>query len=123
MMQMMTYFPYYEDSEVQVLGMPYADDEVHMYIVLPRKQFGLVEIEQKLTGKQLLAYIENGETLCLFQIQVPKFKTEKGADLVASLKKLGMTDAFTDNANFNGISDEALKISGVIHKAFIEVLI
>ncbi|VDK57634.1 unnamed protein product [Gongylonema pulchrum] len=121
MMQMMTYFPYYKDSEVQVLGMPYADDEVHMYIVLPRKQFGLVEIEQKLTGKQLLAYIEKCSDR--EEIQVPKFKTEKGADLVASLKKLGMTDAFTDNANFNGISDEALKISGVIHKAFIEVLI
>lgn len=58
MMNIWAKFPYYENEELQVLGLPYVGDEVLMYIVLPQQQFGLADVEKKLTGKQLLAYIE-----------------------------------------------------------------
>jgi serine protease inhibitor len=35
--------------------------------------------------------------------------------------RLGLTQGFSNEANFRGISDEELKIDEVIHKAFIEV--
>ena len=34
---------------------------------------------------------------------------------------MGLTDAFTPRANFSGIADEALYVSDVIQKAYIEV--
>ena len=45
-------------------------------------------------------------------------------ELSAPLEAMGMTDAFGDRADFSGISASAndrLRISAVIHKAFVDV--
>jgi serpin B len=45
-------------------------------------------------------------------------------ELSATLQALGMTDAFSDKADFTGISDSAagkLSISAVLQKAFVDV--
>ncbi|KAM3723620.1 Serpin [Dirofilaria immitis] len=76
MMTVEGYFPYYEDDNIQVLGIPYSGDEIHLYIVLPQKQSGLLDIEKNLTGKRLLDYIQS----CIetqIQVEMPKFKIEK----------------------------------------------
>ncbi|MCP9259400.1 Serpin B9 [Dirofilaria immitis] len=123
LVEMMTvegYFPYYEDDNIQVLGIPYSGDEIHLYIVLPQKQSGLLDIEKNLTGKRLLDYIQS----CIetqIQVEMPKFKIEKKVELVNSLKEMGMNDAFTSAANFTGITDLPLYINAVLHKSFIEV--
>ncbi|VDO32223.1 unnamed protein product [Onchocerca flexuosa] len=122
-MEMMTtkgYFPYYEDNDVQVLGMPYSGDEVHLYIVLPQKQSGLVDIEKNLTGKKLLHYMQSCDEIEV-QVEIPKFKIENKIELVNSLKEMGMNDAFTSAANFTGITNVPLYINAVLHKSFIEV--
>jgi serpin B len=54
-------------------------------------------------------------------VYLPKFKFDASFQLADTLKAMGMTDAFTDHADFSGISDEGLKIDKVIHKAFIDV--
>jgi len=55
-------------------------------------------------------------------LSMPKFKLETNYSLNESLIKLGLKVAFTDYADFSGISLEtSLKISNVNHKAYIEV--
>lgn len=57
-----------------------------------------------------------------FQVQLPKFKLEQSFDLVQKLKEMGLTDMFSDHADFSKISgSKDLTVSNVIHKAFIEV--
>ncbi len=53
---------------------------------------------------------------------LPKFRTEKSYELAEMFKALGVKLAFSNAANFSGITeDEQLKIDAVIHKTFIDV--
>ncbi|VDN41370.1 unnamed protein product [Gongylonema pulchrum] len=120
MMVMKEHFSYYEDQDVQVLGMPYSGGQTQMLIILPQQRFGLADVEQKLTGKKLLSYVQQSHDAEV-EVELPRFKLEKRLELVEALQKLGMGLAFSDFATFTGISEEPLKISDVIQKAFIEV--
>ncbi|VDN24085.1 unnamed protein product, partial [Gongylonema pulchrum] len=110
MMAMKEKFSYYEDDDVQVLGMPYVGGQTQMHIILPQRRFGLADFEQNLTGKKLLSYVQRS---CVTEVEVelPRFKLENRLELVKALQKLGMKEAFTDFATFDGISEQPLKIS------------
>lgn len=55
-------------------------------------------------------------------MQLPRFKVETALSLKNALIKLGLANAFSDDADFSGISEEEpLKISEVFHQAFVEV--
>lgn len=58
MMKKKAKFPYYENDEVQILGLPYQDEEIFMYIVLPRERFGLNKVLKNLNGKTLVEYVQ-----------------------------------------------------------------
>ena len=52
-------------------------------------------------------------------LSLPKFKTEYSKKLNNSLTKMGMGIAFTDNADFTGITDDPAKISFVKQDTYI----
>ena len=53
---------------------------------------------------------------------IPKFKIEKNYELKDLFDSLGVKLAFSDSADFSGITDDAkLKIDAVIHQSFIDV--
>jgi len=55
-------------------------------------------------------------------LSLPRFDIETSIDLAAVLAGMGMTTAFTDSADFSGMTtDERLTIGGVIHQANITV--
>lgn len=51
-------FPYYEDQNVQVVSLPFENDEMQMLIILPRRMLGLPELETTLTTEKLSSYID-----------------------------------------------------------------
>ena len=55
------------------------------------------------------------------EIDLPRFAAHYAADLPAALKALGISDAFTTQANFAGISTKPSYISKVKHKTALEV--
>lgn len=115
-------FGYYETDDIQVLEMPYAGDVNHrfsMLILLPKKE-GLGEAEEKLTP-QFVEKLINSITPQKVDVTVPKFKFESEYRLGRTLQEMGIRNAFSDKADFSGISEEPLAISDVIHKAFISV--
>jgi len=92
-----------------------------MVVFLPRKIDGLGEFEKSLTVENLtkwLGAINHGQVKVTF----PKFKFTSQIALAGVLKAMGMPDAFSEGADFSGMTTmERLFISEVIHKAFVAV--
>ncbi len=111
-------FNYAENDTMQMLELPYDGKELSMLVLLPKKPSDLENMlsSEKLEGwKKGLHEEEVG-------VYLPKFKFETKYFMAKTLKKMGMPLAFTDYADFSGMTGtKNLKISDVIHQAFVEV--
>ncbi len=121
MMNQTAEFGYMETASFQGLDLPYVDDELSMIILLPKKNDDLDELEKTLTVENLSKWLKK-----LYKREVvvsaPKFKMTSQFSLASVLKSMGMTDAFSSNANFSGMNGRKdLFISAVIHKAYVDV--
>ena len=113
-------FRYGQFENFEMLEMPYSGDDLSMVLMLPNELDGLVELEASLT-RDLFEESVAGLGNLRVQVHLPKFTFEDEANLGTLLQDLGMTDAFSDLADFSGIADEPLKISDVFHKTFIDL--
>jgi serpin B len=114
-------FGYFEDDMVQVLDMPYKSGGLSMTAVLPKQPGDFARVEQQLTADRVDAWTKALRRLEVI-VAFPKFKLEAAFNLNDVLTELGMPRAFSEQAEFGRMtSAEELKISAVIHKAFVEV--
>ena len=74
------------------------------------------DFDQK-TFEEYLKKAAMGEIL----VEMPRMKLNYKTSLVKPLKAMGMTDAFSDDADFSGISNEKTYISDVIQATFVNV--
>ena len=88
--------------------------------ILPDSNVSVDEFVGSLTGEKLFKMLQNTETADVVA-NIPKFEYEYSADLNEMLKTLGMPTAFSDSADFSGISSDKLLISDVLHKTKISV--
>jgi serpin B len=121
MMNQTAQFGYMETDILQCLELPYVDKELSMIILLPKEPDGLSKLEQTLTAENLsqwLARLYSREVV----VCVPKFKVTAQFSLASVLQSMGMTDAFSSDADFSGMDGKKdLFISAVIHKAYVDV--
>jgi len=89
------YFDYYEDSQVQMVKLPYKDGKTSMYIVIPSsRELDFGKNIEKMERKRV-------------QISLPKFKTEFSIELIEILSKMGIQTAFDqNNADFKRMFTE-----------------
>ena len=108
---------------MQILELPYDDQEMSMLILLPRKKDGLAEVENSLTVASLKQWTGNLPRARV-QVFLPRFELTCGFTLNQALTAMGMTDAFDmDKADFSDIDGNRhwLFLGAVFHKAFIAV--
>lgn len=61
-------------------------------------------------------------TETLVDLYLPKFKMEEKYNLTDNLISMGMHSAFSNNADFSGMAEDAkIQISKVLHKSFVAV--
>jgi serpin B len=113
-------FGYMAKGGYQVLEMPYVGGRIAMDVILPSADSGLGGLDASQLPADLSTWL-GGLSEQQVQVSLPKFGMTTQFDLTAPLKTLGMTDAFSDQADFLGISPRPLQISGVMHKAFVGV--
>lgn len=106
----------------QILELPYVGEEVSMYILLPNNVDGLASLEGELSVTRLNDAISSMRETVL-DITLPKFKLTQKLDLSTFLKSMGMVDVFDEAlADLSGIDgSDSLTISGVVHKAYVDV--
>lgn len=88
---------------------------------MPKSYKKAKKFEKKLNYEYYINYIQNKERKQI-DLSLPKFSIESDYDLNKTLHEMGIKDAFSNKADFSGITDqEKLLISNVIHKANINV--
>ena len=107
-------------DDYAAVALPYDSGELSMLVILP-PQGSLDAFEASLTPARLTDIVD-GMSGYNVSLTMPRAKIESSFSLVDQLAKLGMTDAFTESADFSGINGKKdLSISAVVHKAFVSV--
>jgi len=115
-------FNYAENSDLQILEMPYSGNELSILLLLPKND-NLTKLESILSTKNISDWKKNLEEQRV-KIYIPKFKFETKYFMADDLKEMGMPLAFSDSADFFGMTASGkkdLKIDEAIHQAFVEV--
>ncbi len=115
--------PFYSEAGLKAIELGYKGDAISMLIVLPDSAGGLGAIEQTLDEPALSRWIAGLHRRSV-QVFLPRFTLTWGANnIVPQLSSLGMRDAFKAGAaDFSGIDGTRnLLVSGVFHKAFVDV--
>jgi serpin B len=114
-------YRYAEDDAVQIVEMPYSASTISMVVVLPREVDGLAKAEKAVDAKWL-EEISGRLKSRQVQLALPRFKMRTEFELSKVLAKMGMPLAFSDKADFSGMTSEAkLMIDQVIHQAYVDV--
>ncbi len=112
---------YAEEETFQAVEVPYKNGELTMVILLPKKVDGIGKLENQLTPALISGVLGRMKEQRV-EIFLPRFKLESNFGLKGVLEKMGMTDAFTAQADFSGIDGKRrLYLSAVFHKAWGEV--
>ncbi|CAL1538703.1 unnamed protein product [Lymnaea stagnalis] len=105
-----------------VLRLPYSDERFAMYVLLPRTFSGLPDLEKTIADDDFdNDMLFNDFMEATVAVSLPKFQFTASMDLKNTLKKLGLSSAFSESANFSGISATKTHISGVMQKAMVEI--
>jgi serpin B len=102
-------FNYYEDAQLQVVGVPTQNQELTMYVIVPKNKQGLTQIEKQQiqNGQQLKQLLDAADQQQeQIDIELPKFQIKHKIDAKQTCRKQGAQDAFdadeADLTNING---------------------
>lgn len=119
-------FGYFDSAEASILEMPYAitrqdGPEFSMLIALPHDKESIHALESNLTIEKLQDWMKSLQHQKVI-VSLPKFKVEQFSVLNEMLEKMGLAQAFDDQADFSGITGlKNLKISQALHKVYVNV--
>jgi serpin B len=111
---------YVENGRLQAVRLPYIGGQTSMIVVLPRKGDAMKDgafLDADGFGKVQKGLKPEAQVV----VQMPRFEASARISLPSVLGKLGMVRGFTDKAEFGRLCQEPLKISDVIHQAWVKV--
>jgi serpin B len=120
MMDQTAMFSYGEDNSFQTVVLPLEGTQAALIIFLP-KQKVFTGLASTLTSDDFQSTLGN-LSVQKVHVKLPKFTLQQRLDLNQLLTQMGLSTAFTPNANFSGIDGKRdLYLSKVLHEAFFAV--
>ncbi len=112
---------YMETSDVQVLEKDYKGNDLSMVFILPKKKGALSQLSATWNNTVYEQWVSKLQTRKV-EVCLPKFTFNTEYEMSKVLAAMGMPLAFSDQADFSGISRSMpLTISHVVHQAFVRV--
>jgi serpin B len=114
-------FKYASVNSLQILEMPYLGGDLSLLVLLPTDAHAL-RVMETFVSESSLRFWQGLTREQKVEVFLPKFKMTAQLALAETLAGMGMTDAFSDTADFSGMDGARdLYLSAVVHKAFVEV--
>ncbi|SES81524.1 serpin family protein [Stigmatella erecta] len=111
---------YLRGEGFEAVGLPFVKGTYRMLFIVPQEG-RFAEVESRLSA-DFLANVRGSLVRKDVSFGLPRFKVEQSFSLAETLKELGMARAFTEEADFSGLTQqEKLAIARVEHKAFVSV--
>jgi serpin B len=107
-------------TDLDALEMAYQNENLALYVVLPKARDGLRDLEKRLTAQELRSIISNMQQRQV-DVQLPKFVVRSPTNLNTILSKMGLESIFGDSADFSRMSDVPQKVDSAVHEAYINV--
>ncbi|CAD5214853.1 unnamed protein product [Bursaphelenchus xylophilus] len=119
MMKKEAKFIYYDETDFQLLGLPYAGEGVYLFVLLPREKFGADDLLKTLDAEKLKSLISRRYKVKV-DVELPRFKINSKTKLNDAMKNIGLQKGFGIEPEFTEIAEERLKIDELLHQVFIE---
>ncbi|MCK5134310.1 MAG: serpin family protein [Bacteroidales bacterium] len=121
MMQIESTYNVSFNEAFSAVEMPYKNNKFSMYLFLPSEGSSVDQLIEQLDGDTWNSWMGEFTETKDFTVTMPKFKFEYNRSMKEDLMDMGLEIAFTNQADFSGISPIDLLISDVIHKTYIDV--
>lgn len=114
---------YLSDSDAVGFMKPYENGRFAFVALLPNEDVNIDDYIASLSGEKLMKIFSSAKKNEEVDVKMPKFKAEYSTQLIDTLKKMGVKDAFdSKTADFSSlIENRDAYIATVVHKTFIEV--
>jgi len=114
---------YLKDGGAVGFMKPYKNGRFAFAALLPDENTGIDDYVASLSGDKLMKIFSSAKRGNEVNVKMPKFRAEYSAQLIDTLKKMGVKDAFDrKTADFSSlIENRDAYIATVVHKTFIEV--
>lgn len=114
---------YLSDSDAVGFMKPYKNGRFAFAALLPDENTGIDDYVASLSGDKLMKIFSSAKRGNEVNVKMPKFRAEYSVQLIDTLKKMGVKDAFdSKTADFSSlIENRDAYIATVVHKTFIEV--
>lgn len=103
MMHQERMFRYAEDSQLQVLEMPYKESDYRLLVVLPR--VGAKETEWEAIDARRIKTLYDSLEYAQVNVAFPRFDSKVTLRLVPSLHRLGLKQSLSSAADFSGMGE------------------
>lgn len=111
---------YLSDGRAEGFLKHYRGHSYAFAALLPEEGLSAAEYAMSLTPQRLRHILETRRYADV-RAGIPVFQTDFSAELKPILAEMGMTQAFAQNADFSGITEEPLKIDSILQKTHIEI--
>jgi serpin B len=119
-MQQTAIFSYSEDDVFQIVALPFEKSSIALALFLPKEKT-FTGLSALLDAKTMAAALDS-LGLMRVHVQLPKFTLKERLNLNQLLSQLGLSNAFSPQADFAGINGKQdLSLSNVLHAAMIAV--